>query len=378
MLVTCSCCSRALSCTWRTRRSSRCARDSRALLQRAPACALTAVCVLQQATATSWTLWVKATDNPGAQYDDKAASPSETVAQFKRRWAAAKRPGLDPSLMSLRLVKRSSGVPSDQEDADALGLPMSLLADPSQTLAEAGVSDGSWLLALCAAPPSRGVRLLSVEALQLARRSVFTVALSRRGAAVGVGVFFKPGGAVTANHIFADTVQVGQLLYGVVHDLSGGQTLLELCITQRDAALDSAFLSCPQYSSFYLRPFSGELSTLQSAGMALCTFKLAVEEELPEFVRSMAVMPAFGVDVGKRRHHLVYTSTTWAGDSGSALLLHDGELVGIHLAVVNSVRESLRLKTDFGERLDDLESSVNDLIRSIAQGCIALLSNTFQ
>jgi hypothetical protein len=92
----------------------------------------------------------------------------------------------------------------------------------------------------------------------------------------------------------------------------------------------------------------------------VCTSKPAVEEDLLEFVRSMAVMTAFGVDVGKRGHHLVYTSTTWAGDSGAALLLHDDELLGIRLAVVSSVRESLRIKTDVGERLDDLESSVND------------------
>jgi hypothetical protein len=115
-------------------------------------CARTAVCVLPQATTTSWTLWVKPTDTPGAQYEDMAASPAETVAQFKRRWAAAKRPSLDPSLVSLRLVKRSPGVPSDKEDADALERPTSLLADPSQTVAHAGVSDGCRLLAVVITP----------------------------------------------------------------------------------------------------------------------------------------------------------------------------------------------------------------------------------
>jgi hypothetical protein len=120
--------------------------------QRMSDCARTAVCVLPQATTTSWTLWVKPTDTPGAQYEDMAASPAETVAQFKRRWAAAKRPSLDPSLVSLRLVKRSPGVPSDKEDADALERPTSLLADPSQTVAHAGVSDGCRLLAVVITP----------------------------------------------------------------------------------------------------------------------------------------------------------------------------------------------------------------------------------
>ena len=332
------------------------------------------------AQAGGLTLWLKRTDVREAQFDDATAAPLETVAQFRRRLLNKWKLDVDPGLVSLRLVKCGpGGAPTAEEEAAALESATSLLADPSKTLAEAGVADGSWLVARFAAAPSRGVRLLSVEALQLARRCVFTVALSRRGAAVGVGVFFKPGGAVTANHNFPDTARVGQVVYGVVHDVSaGGQTYLELRITQRNAALDCAFLSCPEYSNDHLPPFTGELSTLQSMGMVVCTFKLAVEEDLPEFVRSMAVMPAFGVDVGKHGRHLVYTSTTWAGDSGSALLLHDGELVGIHLAVVNSVRESLRMKTDFEERLDDLESSVNDLIRGVAQGCIALLASTFQ
>ena len=323
--------------------------------------------------APGWTLWVKPTHVTGARYTaSRQVDPATSVDEFLTRWVAERKLDCDPSLVGLRLVPSTGEEePTPEQEAAAAVL------QPRKTLTQAGVADGAWLLGVIATAPSRGVRLLSVEALQLARRSVFTVALSRQGAAVGVGVFFKPGGAVTANHNFPDAARVGQVVYGVVHDLSGGQTLLELCITQRDAALDSAFLSCPAYSSYYLRPFTGELSTLQSTGMAVCTFKLAVEEDLPEFVRSMAVMPAFGVDVGKRGHHLVYTSTTWAGDSDSALLLHDGELVGIHLAVVNSVRESLRMKTDVGERLDDLESSVNDLISSVAQGCIALLSSTF-
>jgi hypothetical protein len=93
------------------------------------------------------TLWVKRTGD-GTQYDDIAAVPSETVAQFKRRWVAQEKLEVTPSLVSLRLVKRGPGVPSAKEDADALELPTSLLADPSQTLAEAGVADGSWLLAV--------------------------------------------------------------------------------------------------------------------------------------------------------------------------------------------------------------------------------------
>ena len=102
--------------------------------------------------ATGLVLWVKPTHVEGTQYDDMAASSTETVAQFKRRWLAAKKLDCDPSLVSLRLVKHGpGGVPSAAQEAAALGSPASLLADPSQTLEQAGVADGSWLVARFAA-----------------------------------------------------------------------------------------------------------------------------------------------------------------------------------------------------------------------------------
>jgi hypothetical protein len=100
---------------------------------------------------TGFVVWVKPTHVEGTQYDDIAASPTETVAQFKRRCLAAKKLDCDPSLVSLRLVKRNpSGVPTAEQEATALQSPASLLADPSLTLAEAGVADGSWLLVVFA------------------------------------------------------------------------------------------------------------------------------------------------------------------------------------------------------------------------------------
>jgi hypothetical protein len=316
---------------------------------------------------------VKRTDVPGARYADvENVDPRTTLSKFIARWVAERKLGCDESLVSLRLVPcTGEEEPTQEQDAAATVLP------PRKTLAQAGVADGSWLLAvLVGSPPVfGGIRLLSKETVQLAQRSLFSLSLSSRGVAVGVGVFYKAGCAVTANHILPASLAVGQPVYGVVHGSSADEEkCLKLCITQRDAALDYALLSCPEYDQFYVPPFTGEKVSLL---MALCTFKLAVEDYLPEFGRGLAVMPAFGVGLGKHGRHIVYTSITWAGDSGSALLLHGGELVGIHLEVVNVAREALRQNTDFGVRLDDVESSVGDLIASVAEGYIALLSTAF-
>ena len=47
------------------------------------------------------TLWVKRTGD-GTQYNDIAAVPSETVAQFKRRWLAQAQLVVSPSLVRTR------------------------------------------------------------------------------------------------------------------------------------------------------------------------------------------------------------------------------------------------------------------------------------
>ena len=74
--------------------------------------------------------------------------PRATVSKFIARWVASEKLDVTPSLVTLRLVKRGpAGLPSAQEEADALDSPARLLADPSATLAQAGVTDGSWLVA---------------------------------------------------------------------------------------------------------------------------------------------------------------------------------------------------------------------------------------
>ena len=93
------------------------------------------------------TLWVKRTGD-GTQYNDIAAVPSETVSQFKRRWLAQARLDLDPGLVSLHLVHRGPArLTKDPAERKAAEEAATVL-DPSDTLAQAGVTDGSWLLAV--------------------------------------------------------------------------------------------------------------------------------------------------------------------------------------------------------------------------------------
>ena len=90
-------------------------------------------------------MWVKRTDVQGARYDFiKNVDPQELVAELIARWVAQAKLDMDPSLVTLRLVKSSAADPSPGEEASAKNaedLP------PRLTLADAGIKNGCSLLA---------------------------------------------------------------------------------------------------------------------------------------------------------------------------------------------------------------------------------------
>ncbi|KAH9256951.1 hypothetical protein BASA81_004772 [Batrachochytrium salamandrivorans] len=77
-------------------------------------------------------------------------------------------------------------------------------------------------------------------------------------------------------------------------------------------------------------------------------------------------------------HHISYDSSTFDGDCGGALILkHDFTVVGMHQGTVNRARELKRLQVTKG-RLDDIEDSVESLIRGLNSGAVALRLDAFQ
>jgi len=91
---------------------------------------------------------VRRTDARDAQYAAlRGVDPGCCVDELKVRWASDKTHTTDADLVVLRLVKRGPGKPDAQEEGTAL-LPEALLDDPRLALAEAGITDGSSLLAV--------------------------------------------------------------------------------------------------------------------------------------------------------------------------------------------------------------------------------------
>jgi hypothetical protein len=71
----------------------------------------------------------------------KGVDLQETVDDFTARWVAQVKLDMDPSLVTLRLVKRGAGKPTAKQEAKA-----KVLDDPSLSLAEAKVTGTAWLL----------------------------------------------------------------------------------------------------------------------------------------------------------------------------------------------------------------------------------------
>ena len=61
------------------------------------------------------------------------------------------------------------------------------------------------------------------------------------------------------------------------------------------------------------------------------------------------------------------------GDSGAALILSSGRVIGMHTEGVNHMRERKRQAETTEERLTSVEQSLDTAIESVAQGAIALL-----
>ena len=223
-------------------------------------------------------------------------------------------------------------------------------------------------------------RLISLDALKKTRNSVFMLSMSRNEEPVGVGVFCAAGKAVTAAHNlgFRRTTSV----FGCFGpgDTSGAPAEgFRLRVVSRDDELDIAVLECDRsyVHSHFLELFRGNPDILVGESMALCAFQLALREDVPEFHACLGVMPAVGIKISSAERHVVYACNTWGGNSGGALLMYDGQLVGIHLALVNALRETLERKLVVEERLDSVEASLNEVVRGVSSGCVALLASQF-
>lgn len=234
---------------------------------------------------------------------------------------------------------------------------------------------------------SRIGRVLSEDAFLLAQRCVFALSSASRGEPAGVGVLCgSAGSAVTACRNLRGAV-TGSLVYGKVFPSAGENSApvqLTLKIVHFNPELDYAILHVvkPRAYPHFLPCYTGPLGGVTGgAALALCAFPWAIQEDLldEQFSSGLGVMSANGVRLSPHARHLLYSCITYAGDSGGALLLQDGELVGVHLDFANALREALARRASVDVRLSGVEGSLAALVAGAGQGtCVALLASEFE
>lgn len=62
---------------------------------------------------------------------------------------------------------------------------------------------------------------------------------------------------------------------------------------------------------------------------------------------------------------------------GGAVIISNGEIIGMHVETVNQARERLGRSNTVSNRLDDVEQSVDSLIRGLSSGSIGVKAVLF-
>ena len=109
----------------------------------------------------------------------------------------------------------------------------------------------------------------------------------------------------------------------------------------------------------------------------LAAFQIGIQDDMKHLDPDLSVGVFRGEIAKLYPRHFVYQCPSFAGDSGGAVVLKDGRVVGIHQETVIQARERIQngATLDMDSRLESVEASVDDLIRSLSSGSIGLQLN---
>jgi hypothetical protein len=120
---------------------------------------------------------------------------------------------------------------------------------------------------------------------------------------------------------------------------------------------------------------------LIGAFLTLCVFQAGMQKELvdskQDTLLDYGLMPAYGCKLSDKRHHLLYDVRCWAGDSGTAIVLCEGEVVGMHVEVANVLMEQLDRDQVVDQQMQDVAESLAAAATSTPQAGVALLCHVF-
>jgi len=185
---------------------------------------------------------------------------------------------------------------------------------------------------------------------------------------IGTAFFFQPRRALTVKHNIPDCV-VGSI--ATLISYQGEKTKVK--VVNCGDGLDYAVLE-PVDLTFHSQflEIAPIPKTARYDMYGVVTFHIGMDKQTKDLGLGVGVVYNFAKVQIVKNHHLTYSSATFEGDSGGAIVLRDnGKVIAMHTETVNQARELKRQK-EVEERLDDIEESVQSLINCTSSGCIAL------
>jgi len=211
--------------------------------------------------------------------------------------------------------------------------------------------------------------ILGAGVLERLLASVFMVC-DKAGAPTGTGFFVSKDLAVTAAHSF-NAIRKNMKVHAIFGEPHATQTA-DFTVMAYDNTLDYVVLSVKNVSFGHAYLPLSDRALHQSDECVLAAVPIDLGPFLQDIASHLRVYTHRGTVTATHTRHFVYDCASYGGESGGAVVLSNGKVIGMHLETVNQCRERLGHAKDVDARLNDVELSVDSLLRGTASGAIAL------
>ncbi|PRP75691.1 hypothetical protein PROFUN_15399 [Planoprotostelium fungivorum] len=218
--------------------------------------------------------------------------------------------------------------------------------------------------------------ILSRSAIELIKKSVFY--FSENGSPIGVGFCVEnQDTAVSAAHLWKvnnqPIIKCGDVVTGYFAPPYDGETI-ELRVDAVDFRLDVIKFQVIRRSSTATEAFLPVHHRVLEFGTqcVLVAFQIGMEREMKDINPNTTMGIVEGSVWKIHPRHLSYSCPSFDGDSGGALILRSGEVVGIHVESISQWRARTAADRSDPNFEDDLCDSIDSLSAGLAYGAIAL------
>ena len=233
--------------------------------------------------------------------------------------------------------------------------------------------------------PSKGQPLrplLSEEVIAKMENSVCV--LIEEGRTFGSGFAVSNSRVYTTAHHWEEENDEGATYFAVavgdkvecIHGKPSANKRYNLQVVKLDGHLDYCILEIIGEHTFteWLETDVSPNLTLTTP-VFLAAYQIGIQERLDEYEMGVTLGITSGSIVRRGNRHVVHSCASFKGDSGGAIVISNGKVIGLHVAAVNEAKDLLDVTSvDFGSVAD----SINQLCDAQSSGSVALLVSAIE